>query len=90
MRRLARRTPFDCRGRATKNQYTAMHLRRYVLALVSAGVLVTLALPAAQPKPPISVDDLMKLRSIVDVQMAPDGTARRLRGVDAEPGPERT
>ena len=51
-----------------------MHLRRYVLALVSAGVLVTLALPAAQPKPPISVDDLMKLRSIVDVQMAPDGT----------------
>jgi len=51
-----------------------MHLRRDVLALVSAGVLVTLALPAAQPKPPISVDDLMKLRSIVDVQMAPDGT----------------
>ena len=51
-----------------------MHLRRCVLALVSAAVLMTLALPAAQPKPPISVDDLMKLRSIVDVQMAPDGT----------------
>jgi len=51
-----------------------MHLRRCVLALVSAAVLVTRALPAAQPKPPISVDDLMKLRSIVDVQMAPDGT----------------
>ena len=32
----------------------------------------------------------MKLRSIVDVQIAPDGTARRLRRVDAEPSQERT
>jgi dipeptidyl aminopeptidase/acylaminoacyl peptidase len=41
--------------------------------LVPSAVAVTLALPAAQPGRAISVDDLMKLRSIVDVQIAPDG-----------------
>src|SRR6267142_2485085 len=51
--------------------------------VVSAGVVLTLASPAAQPKPPISVDDLMKLRSIVDVQMAPDG--RRVAYVVSTP-----
>jgi len=41
--------------------------------LVSAAVVVTLALPTAQAKRPIAVDDLMKLRSVIDVQIAPDG-----------------
>ena len=41
--------------------------------MVSTAVVVTLALPAAQVTRPIAVDDLMKLRSIVDVQIAPDG-----------------
>jgi dipeptidyl aminopeptidase/acylaminoacyl peptidase len=50
-----------------------MHLRRAVPALVSAAIVAAMARPAAQPKRPITVDDLMKLRSIVDVQMAPDG-----------------
>jgi len=50
-----------------------MHLRRCAGALVSAAVAVTGTLPAAQGKRAISVDDLMKLRSIVDVQIAPDG-----------------
>jgi Tol biopolymer transport system component len=50
-----------------------MHLRRTLVAVVSAVVVATLAHPAAQPRRPISVDDLMKLRSIVDVQIAPDG-----------------
>jgi dipeptidyl aminopeptidase/acylaminoacyl peptidase len=50
-----------------------MRLRRIPAALVSAAVVASLARPAAQPKRPLSVDDLMKLRSIVDVQIAPDG-----------------
>jgi dipeptidyl aminopeptidase/acylaminoacyl peptidase len=50
-----------------------MPVRRTLAALVSTGVVVALAGPAAQPKRAISVDDLMKLRSIVDVQIAPDG-----------------
>ena len=50
-----------------------MPVRRTLAALVSTAVVVALAGPAAQPKRPISVDDLMKLRSIVDVQIAPDG-----------------
>ena len=50
-----------------------MPFRRTVGWLVSSAVVVTLALPAAQTKRPIGIDDLMRLRSIVDVQMAPDG-----------------
>jgi len=50
-----------------------MHLRRTFVAVVSVAVAVTLARPAAQLRRPISVDDLMTLRSIVDVQIAPDG-----------------
>ena len=50
-----------------------MPVRRTLAALVSTAVVVALARPAAQPKRPISIDDLMKLRSIVDVQIAPDG-----------------
>jgi hypothetical protein len=41
--------------------------------VVSGTVVVTLALPAAQAKRAIVADDLMKLRSIVEVQIAPDG-----------------
>jgi dipeptidyl aminopeptidase/acylaminoacyl peptidase len=50
-----------------------MPFRRTLVGLVATGVVATLARPGAQPKRPISVDDLMKLRSIVDVQIAPDG-----------------
>ena len=50
-----------------------MPLRRTLVGLVAAVLVVTLALPAAQSTRPIGVDDLMKLRSIVDVQIAPDG-----------------
>jgi hypothetical protein len=50
-----------------------MQLGRVLAALVSSTVAVTLALPEAQTKAPIAVDDLMRLRSMVDVQMAPDG-----------------
>jgi len=50
-----------------------MLLRRTLVWLVSASVSVTLALPVAQAKRPIAVDDLMKLGSVVDVQIAPDG-----------------
>ena len=50
-----------------------MHLGRTLVALVSTAVAATLARPAAQPRRPISVDDLMKLGSIVEVQIAPDG-----------------
>ena len=50
-----------------------MHLGRAPAAVVATAVVWALARPAAQPKPPITVDDLMKLRSIVDVQIAPDG-----------------
>ena len=50
-----------------------MHLRRTCAWLVAAGSSVTIALPAAQARRPIAVDDLMKLRSVVDVQIAPDG-----------------
>ena len=50
-----------------------MPVRCTLAALVATAVVVALAGPAAQPKRAISVDDLMKLRSIVDVQIAPDG-----------------
>ena len=50
-----------------------MPLRRSLGAVVSAAVIATLARPAAQTRRPITVDDLMTLRSIVDVQIAPDG-----------------
>ena len=50
-----------------------MHLGRTFVAVVAAAVVATLARPAAQTRRPISIDDLMKLRSIVDVQIAPDG-----------------
>ena len=50
-----------------------MPVRRTLAALVAAAVVAALARPAAQPARPIGVDDLMKLRSIVDVQIAPDG-----------------
>jgi dipeptidyl aminopeptidase/acylaminoacyl peptidase len=60
-----------------------MPVRRTLAALVSTAVVVALAGPAAQPKRPISVDDLMKLRSIVDVQIAPDG--RRVAYVVSTP-----
>jgi Tol biopolymer transport system component len=50
-----------------------MPLRRPLVGFVAAALMVTLALPSAQQKRPITVDDLMKLRSIVDVQIAPDG-----------------
>ena len=50
-----------------------MHLGRSLVALVSTALVATLARPAAQPKRAISIDDLMKLRSVVDVQIAPDG-----------------
>jgi Tol biopolymer transport system component len=40
---------------------------------VAAALVGAVTHPTAQPKRPISVDDLMKLRSIVDVQLAPDG-----------------
>ena len=50
-----------------------MLLRRAFVGAVSAVVVAALARPAAQPKRSISVDDLMKLRSIVDVQISPDG-----------------
>jgi dipeptidyl aminopeptidase/acylaminoacyl peptidase len=64
-----------------------MQLRRCAVGLVAAAVVVTLALPAAQPKPPIPVDELMKLRSIVDVQIAPDG--RSVAYVVSTPNPGR-
>ena len=50
-----------------------MHLRRTLIAVVSTTVVATSARPEAQPGRPISVDDLMTLRSVVDVQIAPDG-----------------
>ena len=50
-----------------------MDVRRSLVWLVSAAVAVTPSLPAAQGQRPIAVDDLMALRSIVDVQIAPDG-----------------
>src|SRR3954453_18131704 len=49
-----------------------MHLRRAAAGL-GAVVLTATAHPGAQPKRPIAIDDVMKLRSIVDVQIAPDG-----------------
>jgi dipeptidyl aminopeptidase/acylaminoacyl peptidase len=51
-----------------------MPVRRTFVCVVSAAVVTALAPPAAQSRRPISVDDLMKLRSIVDVQIAPDGS----------------
>src|SRR4051812_50180827 len=51
-----------------------MHLRRAAAGL-GAVVLTATAHPGAQPKRPIAIDDLMKLRSIVAVQIAPDGQA---------------
>ena len=50
-----------------------MDVRRSLVWLVSTAVAVTPSLPAAQGQRPIAVDDLMALRSIVDVQIAPDG-----------------
>src|SRR3954453_8327896 len=50
-----------------------MHLRRIFGAAAAALIAAWVAQPSAQPKRPISVDDLMKLRSIVDVQISPDG-----------------
>ena len=44
-----------------------------LIGVVAAAQFVILALPAAQSKRPIGVDELMTLRSIVDVQIAPDG-----------------
>src|SRR3954469_11782231 len=49
-----------------------MHLRRAAAGLGAVALTAT-AHPGAQPKRPLAVDDLMKLRSIVDVQIAPDG-----------------
>ena len=60
-----------------------MPVRRTLTALVAAAVVAALARPAAQPTRPIAVDDLMKLRSIVDVQIAPDG--RRVAYVVSTP-----
>ena len=60
-----------------------MQVRRTGGWLVSIGATVTLALPAAQARRPITVDDLMKRRSIVDVQIAPDG--RRVAYVVSTP-----
>ncbi len=60
-----------------------MPVRRTLAALVAAAVVAALARPAAQPARPIAVDDLMKLRSIVDVQIAPDG--RRVAYVVSTP-----
>src|SRR3954471_7964438 len=50
-----------------------MHLRRIFGGAVAAVIEASMAHPSAQPTPPIAIDDLMKLRSIVDVQIAPDG-----------------
>jgi dipeptidyl aminopeptidase/acylaminoacyl peptidase len=50
-----------------------MSFGRIRAGLVSSALVFTLALPQPQTKPPIGVDDLMKLRSIVDVQISPDG-----------------
>jgi dipeptidyl aminopeptidase/acylaminoacyl peptidase len=50
-----------------------MPIGRTCAGLVAAAVIAARALPAAQVKPPIGVDDLMTLRSIVDVLIAPDG-----------------
>ena len=50
-----------------------MPVRRVSAWVVSSAVAVTLSLPAAQATRPIAIDDLMRLRSIVDVQIAPDG-----------------
>src|SRR5712692_1131621 len=48
--------------------------RCLVLAIVASALAATIAVPAAQPKTRrVTVDDLMKLRAIVDVQIAPDG-----------------
>ncbi len=50
-----------------------MHLGRMFGGAVATAVLAAAAQPSGQPKPAISVADLMTLRSIVDVQIAPDG-----------------
>jgi dipeptidyl aminopeptidase/acylaminoacyl peptidase len=50
-----------------------MQFGRGLAGVVATAIVVTLALPQAQTKPPIGVDDLMKLGSIVDVQISPDG-----------------
>src|SRR6266849_4684077 len=48
--------------------------RRCLVPAIVASALATVAVPAAQPKTRrVTVDDLMKLRAIVDVQIAPDG-----------------
>ena len=60
-----------------------MPVRRTFAGLVAAAIVAALARPTAQPKRPITVDDLMKLRSIVDVQIAPDG--RRVAYVVSTP-----
>jgi len=57
---------------APKSQYSAMHLRRTCVAAVAAAVVAALARPAAQPRRPISVDDLMKPRS-TSTSRSPDG-----------------
>src|SRR5215211_2133480 len=46
---------------------------RTLIGFVAAALFVMLALTAGQSTRPIGVDELMKLRSIVDVQIAPDG-----------------
>src|SRR4051794_32900031 len=60
-----------------------MHLRRIFGGAVAAVIAAAMAHPSAQPKRTMSVDDLMKLRSIVDVQIAPDG--RRVAYVVSTP-----
>ena len=50
-----------------------MPLRRAAAGLGAVVIAAAVAHPGAQPKRPIAIDDLMKLRSIVDVQIAPDG-----------------
>ena len=60
-----------------------MPVRRTLAALVATAIAAAVARPAAQPTRPIAIDDLMKLRSIVDVQIAPDG--RRVAYVVSTP-----
>src|SRR5436190_15530064 len=50
-----------------------MDLRRALTGTVSVLLVAAGTRPAAQPKRPPSVDDLMALRSIVDVEISPDG-----------------
>src|SRR4051812_11034163 len=64
----------DTSHRDTKTQSKAFLGVSVSLWLITLGVLGRLSVASAQSKHPPTIDDLMKLRSIVDAQISPDGS----------------